>query len=254
MAKVLTPAGDKRKEEEMKNLKENSICINGTIIACWPQYGEKDEPVDMTDIGSKFNGCYATNNSTICYVHNHQIFVTPYTREAMRTIEDAGLVRKSFYVPFSNWDYPKYEKTKWERLRKAAREALYRDYENDCTKWCDEHAIAIISDDILKRCFKMPRKGVPVKHPHFESVYYPVCNECCMDCTVIDKLGRYHANNGKVVFVGHDGHTYIAKGYWILDELRQAGYRESELFVPLSNGEQITDPYLAAQWEQVSKK
>ena len=105
----------------MKNLKENSIHIDGTVVVCWPQYGEKEEAIDMTDIGSKFDGAYCTNNSTICFVVGHEVFVTPYTSDAMSVIERAGLVEGDFYVPFSNWDYPKYEKAKWSRLREAAR-------------------------------------------------------------------------------------------------------------------------------------
>ena len=80
----------------MKNLQENSIRISGTIVACWPQYGEKEETIDMTDIGSKFNGAYSTNNSTICYVIDHEVFVTPYTRNAMSIIANAGLTEKHF--------------------------------------------------------------------------------------------------------------------------------------------------------------
>ena len=238
----------------MKNLQENSIRISGTIVACWPQYGEKEETIDMTDIGSKFNGAYSTNNSTICYVIDHEVFVTPYTRNAMSIIANAGLTEKHFYVPFSNWDYPKYEKAKWQHLRELATESYYRDYEVDSAKWCDKHNIGELSKETMERCFRIPRNGVPVKHPYFETTHYPACNESCVDCTVVDKLGHYCTNNGKVVFVYHDGHTYVAKGYWILDELRRAGYQESGLFVPFSNGERITDPCLAAQWEKVSGK
>jgi hypothetical protein len=75
-----------------------------------------------------------------------------------------------------------------------------------------------------------------------------------VDSTTFDKLGRFCTNNGKVVFVYRDGHTYVFRGYRIVDELRNAGYKEAGLFVPFSNGEQITDPYLADQWEKVSKK
>ena len=238
----------------MKGLRENSVCVSGAVAVCWPQRGDKEETIDMTDIGSKFNGCYATNNSTICFVVDHEVFVTPYTREAMSTIGDAGLVEEHFYVPFSNWDYPKCEKAKWHHLRELATESYYHDYEVDSAKWCDEHGIGELSEETMKRCFRIPRNGVPVKHPHFENVCYPVCNERYVDCTVIDKLGHYCTNNGKVVFIYRDGHTYVARGYWILEELRRAGYKESGLFVPFSNGEQITDPHLAAQWEQVSKK
>ncbi len=238
----------------MKNLQENSIRIPGAILVCWPQYGGKEETINMTDIGSKFNGAYCVNNSTICFVIDHEVFVTPYTREAMAAISNSGLVEKYFYVPFSSGDYPKYEKAKWQRLRELASESYYRDYESDSAKWCDDHGIGKLSEETMEHCFKIPRTGVPVKHLYFKNTHYPACNEHCVDCTVINKLGLYCTNNGKVVFVYRDGHTYVTKGYWILDELRRAGYRESGLFVPFSNGEHITDSYLAAQWEKISRK
>ena len=238
----------------MKELMENSVKLSGHTVVCWPQHDDQEETLDMSDTGSKFNGCYAMNNSTICFIVNDEIFVTPYTREAMSTIMDAGLVKEHFYVPFSNWDYPKYEKAKWEHLRLLAHESLYRDYEADSAKWCDEHGIGKLNDETLERCFKIPLSGVPVKHPYYKDIVRPATDEFSVDCTVVEKLGRFCTNNGKVVFVYHDGHTYVTKGYWILDELRRAGYEESSLFVPFSNGEQITDPYLASQWEQISKK
>ncbi len=237
----------------MKSLKENSINVTGSVVVCWPQFGT-EETIDMTDIGSKCNGAFCTNNSTLIYVIDHEVFVTPYTRGAMSAIVDAGLVKKYFYVPFSNLDYPKYEKAKWDKLLQFAKESAYHFYDIDCAKWCDDHDIGKLSEETLERCFKMPRSGVPVRHLYFEDTYYPVCSESYIDCTVVDKLGTYCTNNGKVVFVYHDGHTYVAKGYWILDELRSAGYRESGLFVPFSNGEQITDSALAAKWAQVASK
>ena len=110
----------------MKELMRNSINVSGRTEVCWPQLGYKEETIDMSDVGSKFNGCYAMNNSTICFVVDHEVFVTPYTYEAMITIEEAGLVKKDFYVPFSNWDYPKNRWDEWQRLRKLATESCYR--------------------------------------------------------------------------------------------------------------------------------
>ena len=127
-------------------------------------------------------------------------------------------------------------------------------YESDCTKWCNDHGIGKLSQETMKHCFMIPHEGVRVKHLHFESVCYPALSESRLDHFTIDMLGRYCTNNGKVVFVYRDGHTYVANGYWILDELRATGYRLSGLFVPFSNGEQIVDPSLATQWERASKK
>ena len=105
----------------MENLKKNSIRIDGSIVVCWPQQGDKEETVDMTDIGLEFDESYCSNNSTICFVHRGEVFVTPYTSKAMSTIRDAGLAYRSFYVPFSNWDYPKHEKDRWSHLCEMAR-------------------------------------------------------------------------------------------------------------------------------------
>ena len=237
----------------MKNLKENSICIYHTISVIWPQMGDQEETLDMSDVRSKFNGAFCTNNSTICYVTDDGVFVTPYTRKAMSAILCAGLVHKHFYVPFSNGDYPKFEKAKWLHLRDMARESYYRDYEDDCREWCDKNGVGELSEEILANCFRMPREGVPVKHLYFEDTFYPACNEWSVDCTVVDKLGRFCTNNGKVVFIYRDGHTYVTKGYQIISALCAAGYKEAGIFVPFSNGETITNPSLAVQWERICK-
>lgn len=237
----------------MNNQKKNSINVTGSTRVCWPQYG-KEEDLDMTDIGSKFNGHYATNNSTICYVVDHEVFVTPYTRNAMATLRSHGLREGSFYVPFSNGDYPKYAAEKWHHLRELAHLSYRQDYEDDCKEWCKKHGIGTLSEETMSRCFKMPYDGVPVKHPYYETMHYPACHESCMDSTVVDKLGTWCSNNGKVVFVYYDGHTYVAKGYGIINALRAAGYKEGSLFVPFSNGETITDPYLASLWEGIPKR
>ena len=235
----------------MLKLKENSIHIVGNITVCWPQHGDRETILDMSEARSKFNGCYATNNSTICFVDNHEVFVTPYTRKVMATLWNNGFSEKRFYVPFSNWDYPKFEKTRWYQLCEKAQQASYNDYEADCADWCDEHGIGELSEETLKNCFKIPRDGLPVRRFNYEVIYRPLGGESCMDHSTVEKLGRYCYNNGKVAFVYRDGHTYVTKGYDILNELGAAGYRRGSLFVPFSNGEQITDSYLAEQWERI---
>lgn len=237
----------------MKYLKEQSIKIDSNTVVCWPQF-QMESRIDVNGLRSKFNGAYSVNNSTICFVHDSEVYVTPYTRKALETLDRAGFKMGEFYVPFSSWDYPKYQEEKWDQLRKAARLAKDIDYENDCRKWCSEHGIKELDEAILNNCFRMPITGVPVEHIYFKNTYYPVCGETCIDCTVVDKLGKYCANNGKVVFVYTDGHTYVAKGYGILKDLEKAGFEEAGLFVPFSNGELITDKVLAAKWNMVPKR
>lgn len=236
----------------MQNLIEDSIRVYPGMIVVWPQFG-KEETLNVMELVPKFNGHYAANNSTVSFITGDNFYVTPYTRKAMKVLRESGFCEASFYVPFSNWDYPKFEKTRWESLREMAQKSYEEDFKADCYRYCDEHGIGAISEETLKRCFKMPSTGVHVKHLYFENWYYPIINSCCLDSWGVDKIGRYCTNNGKVVFVYRDGATYVAKGYKILDELRSAGYKEDGLFVPFSNGEVIQDPALRSIWEELGK-
>lgn len=241
----------------MKKLMENSIHIIDSIWVCWPQYGgDKEETIEITPIKMKFDDAYSINNSTICFVTNHDVYVTPFTKDAIATLEKAGLTEKVFYVPLSNWEYPKDEglRTKWFHLRELARQSFLREYEADCGKWCDELGIKELSKETMDSCMMIPRDGIPMKTPYYETFCYPACNEYCADDIVFDRLGRYCENNGIVLFVYRDGHTYLAKGYSIIGELINAGYIKSNMFVPLSNGEHITDSELASRWEQIPQK
>jgi len=230
----------------------NSVRVIPGTRAFYPQYGE-EETIEIMDLVPKFPGCYATNNSTVAYIYEGAFYVTPYTRSVMATLNNQGFKERCFYVPFSNWDYPVREKARWEVLREAARKSYDEDFMEDCISYCDEHGIGAIPEDILANCFEMPYSGVPVKHPYFERRDYPVISSLCFDCTVPDRIARYNTNNGRVVFVYRNGHTYIAKGYSILAYLREAGFKRADYYVPLSNGEKITDPDLMSRWESVTK-
>lgn len=236
----------------MDSLKEGAVRVYSGMIAVFPQFAQ-EEALNISELAPKFNGCYATNNSTVCFVSDGEVFVTPYTRTTMRSLHNAGFYEKNFYVPFSNWDYPKYEQFKWNSLREKANQSYAEDFVDDCVSYCDEHHIGTISDETLRNCFEMPSTGVKVKHFYFEDCYYPVLNSNCFDCTAAERIGHFCTNNGRVVFVYRNGKTYVAKGYKILQELRAAGYKESALFVPFSNGEQIQDCALRARWESITK-
>ena len=240
----------------MEILKQNSIHVPPIFRTYYPQFDE-ESTVNMNEVRSKFPGRYATNNSTICFVTTDgEIFVTPYTREAFATLRQANFAERYFYVPMSNGDLPKdlELRAKWKTLREQARKAYDRYYEEDCAKWCNDHGIGHLSEETMRRCLRIPTKGIPVKHHHFQAVHRPLCSETMLDCTAVDMLGHFDTNNGTVVFVYRDGHTYITKGYGIIDELKQAGYQESDLFVPMSNGETIVDRTLAAKWANLPKK
>ena len=236
----------------MDSLKEGAVRVYSGMIAVFPQFAQ-EKALDISELVPKFNGCYATNNSTVCFVSDNEVFVTPYTRVTMSSLRFEGFCKKDFYVPFSNWDYPKDEQFKWKYLCWKARQSYEEDFAEDCVSYCDEHHIGAISEETLGNCFEMPATGVRVKHLYFETCYYPIINSNCFDCIAADRIGHFCTNNGIVVFVYRNGKTYVAKGYKMLDELRAAGYTESDLFVPFSNGEQIQDCNLKACWESITK-
>lgn len=235
----------------MDSLKEGAVRVYSGMITVFPQLA-KEEVLNVSELTPKFNGCYATNNSTVCFVSDNEVFVTPNTRSIISSLCSAGFRKEYFYVPFSNGDYPKSEQFKWNALRENTRQSYKADFVSDCEAYCDERHIGAISEETLANCFEMPENGVRVKHFYFEDTYYPIMNQYCLDCRC-DNLGHFCCNNGRVVFVYRNGKTYVTKGYKILNELRAAGYTESGFFVPFSNGEEIQDYALRVRWESITK-
>ena len=239
------------KFEELKLT--GSVKVSNDTKVLFPRE-QRLEKLDVSELMRPEFACtYDTNNSTIVFVDIHMVvYVTPYTREAIKTLQGEGFTRKSMYVPFSNGDVPYEENFRWIALRNAALESYKKDYENDCREWADQHGIGEISEQLLKCCFRIPEKGVQVKHLYFDDTYYPLTNELCLDCIGVDLIGKFCVNNGVVVFVYRDGHTYVCRNSDVLRSLREAGYRESDLFVPFSNGEQIVDSFYRKQFEACS--
>lgn len=237
---------------KINHIKENSIRIyNGMVTVFWQFHTE--EALDVSDLASKFNGCYATNNSTICFVSDNEVFVTPHTRLIETLLKSEGFKKETFYVPFSNGNYPKAEKVQWELLQEKAMQSRENEFLEACTCYCDEHGIGCISRETLENCFEIPADGIKVIHHYFEDHYYPFLNSRSFDCVAGSFIGRYSRNNGKVAFVYRDGKTYVAKGYKIIAELEEAGFKESSFFVPFSNNEKIQDQALRARWNTITK-
>lgn len=238
----------------MENLKADSIKVYDGMVTYYPQFRE-EEALHLSDVAT-FNGCYASNNGTLAYVIDGVFYVTPATRRAYQVLREEGFQEKCFAVPFSNWDYPKEAQSRWEDLRAMQRKLTEEDFRQDCIKYCEENYVGelALDDATLARCFVIPNEGVEVKHVYYETTYYPVINNTCFDSTIRDRIGKFCANNGRVVFTYRDGSTRVTKGYWILDLLRAAGYKEGDLFVPFSNGEQIVDPEQRSAWEKICNK
>lgn len=235
---------------EMDSLKESAVRGYSGMTVVFPQF-TKEETLDVSKLVPKFNGCYAMNNSTVCFVSNNEVFITPYEDIIERSLCSAGFREEDFWVPFSNGDYPKNEQKKWKDLCEVASQYRRKRNAEACVSYCDKHHIGTIRKETLENCFEIPVTGVKVKIRGYETYHYPCVNfDGIVDYATI---GHFCANNGKVVFVYRDGKTYVAKGYKIMEELRAAGYTERNMWVPLSNGEQILDNVLKECWDSIKK-
>lgn len=238
----------------IEELMNESIRIYPGMIAVWPQFHDEENLTKYLENIPKFNGCYATNNSTVAYIFQDQMFVTPYTNKIVETLRTSAFKESTFYVPFSNGDFPKQEHLRWKILKSKAQEEHHKEFRNNCIRYCEKHHIGgELPQKVLNNCFEMPKEGIDVQHVYFEDHYFPIIKYEFLDGTAAEKLGKYCCNNGRVVFVYHDGKTYVAKGYAIVQLLKSAGYQESGLFVPFSNGETIKDTFINAQWETLPK-
>lgn len=231
---------------------KEALRVYDDMIVIHPQTASESH-LSVSKTAAKFPGCYAVNNSTLCFVFDGQVFVAPYTSHLEHLLQDENFREEYFNVPFSNWDYPKYEKAEWEALRAKARKSYAEDFVSDCEAYCDKNGIGSLSDAVLSNCFEMPKEGVYVKHTCFETRYYPIITSTVLDFKAKTKLGHFWANNGKVVFVYRNGKTYVAKGYKIINILASAGYTNTQEYVPFSNNEQILEPELAHHWEEIKK-
>ena len=104
-------------------MKRGSVIVRDGDIVVKPQFCTRDR-LEVSKLVPKFNGCYAVNNSTVAFVFENQIYVTPETNRVHEALNGAGFRMCCFPVPFSNWDYPFEEKEKWEELRRKAREVF----------------------------------------------------------------------------------------------------------------------------------
>lgn len=236
------------------DLIHDSFRVTHGMSAVFPQNGhEVTLSVDFFVL--KFDGCFtvANNLTVIGFISNGKYFVTPYTARAIATLAENDFKEASFYVPFSALDYPKREEKRWRFLQEKAQKTPEENFSAECEKFCNEHHIGALPPLVMKKSFMIPVEGLRVKHVVYETHTYPVITQFKLDTLARDSLGTYYMNNGIVVFVYRDGHTYVTKGYKVIQYLNDAGYRENCMFVPFSNGEEIMHDAFREKWEAIRK-
>ena len=235
----------------MKHLKEMSLKVYPGMEIFWPTTGIVDS-IDMTLVVRKFGKqkVYAIgeNHRAICYLYNGETYVTPYVRAIIGMLESSGYRRESFYVPFDFYEVPRRQQEEWKQLCRLAAETYRYDFVNDCEHWSNEHGVKRLSHSILRKCFEIPEDGMIVRHATFDERISPVLNQSKPDPMMSSYLGRYSFYRGLVVFVYRNGKTYVAKGYGLIRRLRHAGYKDTGIFVPFSDGSVPVDQKLRIKW------
>ncbi len=104
----------------LTELKETAIAITHPIKVRWPQLNQ--EEILTVDASNLVESTYNTNNGIISFFTDGTLHVIPYTKQFMDILQENGFTSRGMYVPFSNWDYPVAFESKWNELKRIAKE------------------------------------------------------------------------------------------------------------------------------------
>ena len=105
-------------EMKLQKLEKDSIMVRDGEVAVFPQFS-MEETIDTKEF-LEFEKGFATNNSSVCFVHKSKVFVNRYTLDMLNFLRSMGFHEKELYVPFSNGDYPKSQQGKWNLICRKA--------------------------------------------------------------------------------------------------------------------------------------
>ena len=234
----------------MDEILDYCLKVDG-VTSFFPIYNEADSTPLKADPAMAKK--YGWNNGKVSFVtEDGSYYVTPYCFEVAEALREMGYEETGIYVPFSNGDIPQDKQLaeKWERLcadaRKKHDEMRKREKEKHLKEVADKKMIRDLPEDVYKLSLRIPEEGLETTWMGSEKdVTRPVSEWKVDEC-----MGTYCGNNGKISFVDSKGDTYVTPFYFEVGEiLRNSGYNEGSLFVPLSNGEDIVDPAIAARWK-----
>lgn len=102
---------------DMDFLKEKAVLVYDGMETYFPQFGTQ-ERLHISDLNLQ-SLTYAYNNGIVAFVdEQNNLYVIPAFKGISELLENGGYTKRSFYVPFSNWDYPVELKEYWENLLK----------------------------------------------------------------------------------------------------------------------------------------
>lgn len=237
--------------DSLQKLKDMSIAIHDGVMAIRPN--ENKKVIFNPSVDKKMEHCFCSNSGIVSFVTDGTMYVIPYMASVMAVLNAEGFERKPMYVPFSNDEYPVYEKKRWDALKKLSVAERLERFTADCEKYADKHGYGAISQSLINDfCLEIPEEGVHVVKFQNSDVYYPEITGTSFSNSVANSLGKYCIEKGVCSFVYRNGKTYITKSSKVISALQSAGYRLGNLFVPFINGEIITDTTQAEKWKRIA--
>ena len=91
------------------------------------------------------------------------VYVTAATPTSLAVIENEDYKQSYFYVPFSNKDYPEYEKDKWDRILEVSHKARHDHFINECTTTVQDVIFAVFQMVALITVSEFRKKASPLR-------------------------------------------------------------------------------------------
>ena len=236
-----------KKYANVEEIREKAIEVAEGMQVYWPQE-HVTERLALGEIPFKSERKFDMNNGILSFVLDGRVYVIPEMWGAYETLQSERFLKESFYVPFSNADYPVAYKAQWKALLEEQRKSQREEFLEECRSFCQKNGIGSIDSKLVAMCLEIPGSGLAMHHLYGDTFAYPVLSSQCFDSVACSWMGTYATNNGTCQFVYCDGKTYVTRNWDVVDALKAAGYKRKERFVPLSNGEVPTDPGYKNLW------
>ena len=104
----------------LAELKETAMALTQPTKVRWPQYNQVETLIINTS--ELVENTYYTNNSVIAFLTDDTFYVIPYAKQFIDILLENGFTSHAMRVPFSNWDYPIDYESKWNDLKRLAKE------------------------------------------------------------------------------------------------------------------------------------
>lgn len=193
----------------------------------------------------QYRGTYNSNNGMIAFVDKDLCFyVAPDTSKMREALIEAGFRTEGIYVPFSNSDLPVDSKilVPLVRLQEEARD-FNRAEESARRKMMfeGEAAAKSVSHGAHRVGSFWQVDGIEYRSSSRPEVVHQIEDAYASNNVPIrraESVGHFCANNGIIAFVNEEGRLFIGRH---TEEnvhiLRSHGYRQHDLYVPLSSGQ-----------------